>query len=86
MIILKDDRVVSRSRNLRGILDYHTKVGVKNAVAWESDKSLEVEFYDGAYTRVEFADFSVLVSWLMARRSWNGRSVKYIDGREKRLE
>jgi hypothetical protein len=70
--IQKAGHTVARSRNLRGILDYARKsplVSVKIA-PHAGQGLLLVRYYDGAYSQTAFADFSVLVDWAKARRSW----------------
>lgn len=66
------DKVVSNSRNLRGLLDYARKHFIHRVAICNrnSHGALYVEFENGATCRTEFADYSVLVRWILARRSW----------------
>lgn len=71
MIIImdKDDNVVSRSKNLRGILRFAGKQGVQEIVvtsimAPKGGAVLEVFFYGGYYARADFASFQVCERWI----------------------
>ena len=70
--IRKDGGVVSRSRNLRGILDYGRKHGVAKALVLNAPEGalVRLAFEDGAFCYTEFADYSVAVGWINARRAW----------------
>ena len=77
VLIHKNNQVVSRSSNLRGILRYAGKHGVKSADAFslhDGDKipagRLVVMFDDGAWAITDFASYTVLVDWIEARKSW----------------
>jgi hypothetical protein len=72
--ITKQGKVVSRSRNLRGLLDYARKSFVRHVTAYKTQGGgawLAVYFDDGSWCPAEFADYSVCCRWLMARRSWD---------------
>lgn len=74
--IIKDAKVIRRSRNLRGLLDYprHFSRYVRR-VSIEPHSNggrLSVFYADGAFASADFASFSVLQGWLRSRRSWHG--------------
>lgn len=73
--IYKGTTPVAKSDNLRGILTYARKHGlrrvqIRNIVGAERPGHLYVEFADGAYVRTDFADYRVLERWVLTRRSW----------------
>jgi hypothetical protein len=71
----RSDKVIHRSRNLRGIFDHARRTWVEEAVAmptWKSTGLLHVTFGDGSTCRTEFASYGVLCQWLRSRRSWAG--------------
>lgn len=72
----KGGRVISRSRNLSGILRYpnhYTRYVAAVAIApTQNGGRLRVTYADGATAETEFADFFVLCQWLRSRRSWYG--------------
>jgi hypothetical protein len=66
-------RVVARSHNLRGLLEYaRNKSPVIIAAMTRTDDGADVfvRFLDHAHCRTTFADYSVAVAWFKARRSW----------------
>ncbi len=73
-------KVISRSKNLRGILRHATKHGVREfgimANNWPNDINcggeLMVTFGDNSSVATAFADFRVLTQWVAGRRSWRG--------------
>ena len=82
IIIKKDGRTVSRSRNLRGILRYTSS---QRPQGWtygdpvtavhvlelpESGALLRVRWRDGAYAVARFASVSVARRWCQTRRTW----------------
>lgn len=72
--IKKDSRIVARSRNLRGLLDYARRknIWVICVAIWKTDQGamLDFTYSDKAMARVDFADFAVARDWIRARRSW----------------
>jgi len=72
-IVDASGKVIHRSRNLRGILDYARHTWIEEAVAQPAQEGkgiLSVTFGDGCTCMTEFADFTVLCWWLRCRRSW----------------
>jgi hypothetical protein len=70
--IIKRGAVVARSRNLRGALTYARKHGLNRIAAHRrnSHGDLYIAFGDGAELRTRFESYSVLIGWILARRSW----------------
>jgi hypothetical protein len=71
--IVKQGKVVSRSRNLRGIKTYARRSPVERVNVIGKDKCgalLYVQFEDGAECRAVFESFGVCSAWVKARRSW----------------
>jgi hypothetical protein len=79
--IIKAGRIVAKSKNLRGLLDYARKHAVTRieTIALPSDQgSMRVFFKDGAECRANFNSFKVMTNWIKARRSWaNAERVNY---------
>lgn len=68
-----DGKVVARSRNLRGILDYARKSPVESVVIAPSPcgrGTLRVTYHNNARASAVFASFTILRDWCDARRSW----------------
>lgn len=74
IVIKRRGKVVSTSKNLRGLLDYGRRhlVAKVQAVPAPIGRSgyLVARYSDGAVGRARFADFGVLVRWVQSRRSW----------------
>lgn len=75
-IVNKNGKVIRRSRNLRGVLEYprHFSRYVQR-VSIEPHSNggrLSVFYADGAFASADLADFAVLQDWLRSRRSWYG--------------
>lgn len=66
--IIKDNKAVSTSKNLRGILRYASKHGVRMADALPHSDGpggrMVVMFSDGAYAITDFACYQVLQEWI----------------------
>lgn len=75
-------RLVSRSKNLAGIRRYAGKHGVQHVELWSIQKTLTVEFGNGARVRTEFADFSVLQRFVRNWRNARGASLM-VNGIER---
>lgn len=75
MIIIElDDRIVSQSGNLRGVMRYANKHGIILAHIFKnSDHSghLTLHFGNGATCETTFADYSVLKDWIEYRLKYN---------------
>lgn len=72
-VIHKEGRVVSRTRNLRGVIDYARRHGVKRASAYAKGEGrgfIAFHFADGAESRVDFESYVVAWRWIESRRSW----------------
>jgi hypothetical protein len=71
--IIKAGQVVSRSKNLRGLLTYNRRAHVVRVEIKRDDSNpfngrLFVTYADGATCSAFFSDFRVLVSWVERRR------------------
>lgn len=66
-------KTVAKSKNLRGILTYARKHGVAGVGVTKKQHGANVafKFADDAWALVMFADFTVAVQWINARRSWD---------------
>lgn len=86
--IFKGGRVVSTSRNLRGIVTYSRKVAPKQITLDRDGDTrgwLYVEWCDGASVHTEFASYHIMVDWVRNRRRFrdahkvfNGPDVGYL--------
>lgn len=74
--IYRAGRVVSQSRNLRGIMRYTSRnwpgrhVSRVHVLETPSGALLRVRWSDGAYAVALFASCTVARRWVQARRSW----------------
>lgn len=76
--IYKDGKTVSRSKNLRGILEYARKHKIRaismathsTAGATCQHATLRITFGDNAQTAADFADVNHIKQWLRSRKSW----------------
>lgn len=72
--IVKNGCVVSRSKNMRGIIDYVRKHSSMEEVrvlpATEGGAFLEFLFRNGARCIVYFNSRDVAIGWIISRRSW----------------
>jgi hypothetical protein len=78
-----DGKPVSRSRNLRGIITYAGKVGVKHVATKalpDGRGVLSIRFEDGATVSTEFASADVLRDWVKRRRGWPHADFGTING------
>ena len=78
-IFNSNGKLIKRSKNLRGILDYARVSPVNTVLCHENfDRSYTVEFtFDNdALGLTVFADWRVLCHWLKARRSWQVENFK----------
>lgn len=86
--INKGGRVLHRSRNLRGMLDY---ARVSNVIRVDLAEDgpvrgvLTVEYADGAISSVTFASYHIMIDFVRNRRTWrdakivfNGPNVGYL--------
>lgn len=67
LIYDKDDKVVSKSRNLRGILRFASKQGVTEIVLNRlsyGKGELNIFFYGGYYSQAVFESFVVMEKWI----------------------
>jgi len=72
-IIDKNEKIIRRSKNLRGIIDY---ARVSKVVKLESKKTpdnyyrglLKVFFDDGCYSIANFACYHIMIDWVRNRR------------------
>lgn len=74
VVITLDDQIVSRSRNLRGIMEYaRVNPVILMHIVKESDGSgiLSIIFYNGAEVNTKFADYNVLKQWAANRLTYN---------------
>lgn len=78
ILITKAGRTVSKSRNLRGVMNYARKSYVREWRASMTDDygaRIWVTFEDGAESRFEFASWDVAQRWIRARRSWGLQAI-----------
>lgn len=76
--ITKDDKPVSVSRNLRGVMTYARKHGVSDVSFRMTDSyeaAITISFQDGAHCSTHFAAWDVCQRWVRARRSWDIHAV-----------
>jgi hypothetical protein len=68
--IIKDDKVVQRSKNLRGLLERAHKIGVAKAAVIRSGNgaNVYVTFSDGSECWTSFADFTIARDFF--RKRW----------------
>lgn len=80
--IIKDGKVVARSKNLRGIYDYNRN---KSHVVFyrQKGKELYVRFNDGAEVTTQFADASVLRDWLLKTRMFWHAQFRFVSEPEE---
>lgn len=81
----RNGAVVSRSKNLRGLLEYSRrvcldKVSIEKTAHGEG--IVRLTFGSGATVETMFASYSVLVDFLNARRRWEGVEVTDGEGRD----
>lgn len=73
--VIKNGRIVSRSKNLRGMLEYARKHPVRRVetVPLVGGKgTVRVFFLDGAECKAIFESYVVMLQWLQSRTSWRG--------------
>lgn len=71
--ITKEGKPVSTSRNLRGVMTYARKHGVRLWIASMTDDYgalVSITFGNGADCHTRFASWDVAQRWVRARRSW----------------
>jgi hypothetical protein len=82
MEIILNDRIVARSKNLRGIDAYWKKSSLiaSNATLEEDGRGmLRLLYQDGAHAEIPFESFAVLCDWLKRKRNgWQG--IRQING------
>lgn len=75
VLIYKGGKVVSRSKNLRGLIHYGHKHKVKSVTIIKTGEgaAVTVWFRDGATVKVEYASFQVATTFFEERqRKWGG--------------
>jgi sugar phosphate isomerase/epimerase len=83
--IVKDNRVIHTSKNLRGIMDHARRVGVDEVVCIQGPQYAEntgdyrVQFSDGSHCWGQFASYQVMLEWFKARR-WGAKIIIEIHG------
>jgi len=87
VIIRHRERVVSQSKNLRGIRDYARVSPVRtvicrmrNAHPKDPGGLLFVRYDNGAECETTFASYHIMVDFVRNRRSWRGADFHYPDG------
>lgn len=68
--IIKHGRVIRKSQNLRGLMDY-ARVSRVVGVDTSTPCFLRVHYADGAEGIARFACHNVMLAWVAARRRWN---------------
>ena len=82
VLITKDDVVIQKSRNLRGIISRSGRIPVRSVGISENifkQATLSVCWEDGSRTFVNFADYRVLRIWVSARRSFQSAAL-FVNG------
>lgn len=72
-----DFRIVKKSSNLRGIIEYSRRAPVKTVMLFHAAPALGVVWGDGAATLVRFADATVMRQWAEARQCFKGATFKH---------
>lgn len=72
-----DFRIVKRSHNLRGILEYSRSHAVERVDLYSSARLFGVAWMDGATTLVQFADANVMRQWAETRKCFKGAEFKH---------
>lgn len=80
-VVIRDAslRIVSRSRNLQGILSRNRIHAVDRVDVWEGeagDAQLGVTWADGSSCITDFTSFTVCVQWCASRRAFPAANVK----------
>jgi hypothetical protein len=80
--IMLNGHAVSQSQNLRGILTYARKYGIRRVTAVNNGDGgiLRVLFKNRANVSTPFADFDVLVDWISRRRGWPVPTLVHLPG------
>jgi hypothetical protein len=84
-VIYCGGKIVSRFRNLRGVLFYARKHGVKEVtLAAQEDHAALVyfQFVNGGECWVSFNSYTVAQGWIRSRRSW-GLHLEHIGARHE---
>ena len=78
--IEKNGKIIRKSSNLRGILDY-ARISKPSRIELtpqgKCNGRLRVIYTDGAVTSAHFASYHIMVDWVRNRRSWRGTEVIY---------
>src|ERR1700677_1524237 len=78
VLITKNDVVVQKSHNLRGIISRSNRIPVRSVGVSENSFGqavLAVCWADGSRVFTEFADYRVLKSWVSKRKSFQGANL-----------
>lgn len=84
VLIVKDNVVVQRSRNLRGIISRSNRIAVRSVGVSENALGtavLLVCWSDGSRVVTAFADYRVLKAWVSKRQSFQGAAL-FVNGIE----
>ena len=68
--IIKNGKVVMKSKDLAAILRYQRKPGIYIEHYRQSGKTLHITFSDGATCTTRFADARVLSGWIKNRQKY----------------
>lgn len=78
VLITKNDVVIQKSRNLRGIIERSGRIPVRSVGVSENtfgQAVLSVCWADGSRVFTEFADYRVLRMWVSRRRGFQGANL-----------
>ena len=78
--VTKNGKVIRRSKNLRGIIDYarfSPVVKVDGVFHHENEVRgiLTVEYFDGCTSKASFASYHIMVDWIRSRRIFQNARV-----------
>lgn len=78
--IEKNGQIISKSKNLRGILRYASVspvARVELTPQGNTNGRLRIVYKDGATTSAHFASYHIMVDFVRNRRSWKGAEIVF---------
>lgn len=82
--IIKDGRVIHKSQNLRGMLDYarvSPVVRIESSRVGKASGVLHVVYKDGAESSANFVGYHIMIDFIRNRRSW-GTALHIMHGED----
>lgn len=81
--VIRDGRIIRRSRNLRGMRDYARTSPVARVVTGRELNTVRgkllVQYADGAECRASFASYHIMIDFVRNRRSWRGAEIHHLN-------